>query len=96
MEATTSLLPVHLEPQLRLSVAPCEMVRQDFSIALSVNNQQTLWMQTIRNTKNSNSEAQKLRIVRKKMNAGSVRQKESGRRYRGDAHVGVLRMLLLG
>jgi hypothetical protein len=31
------------------------------------------------------------------LKTGNVRvEKESGRRYRGDAHVGVLRMLLLG
>jgi len=82
MEATTSLLPVHLEPQLRLSVAPCEMVRQDFSIAISVKNQQTLWMQTIRNTKNSNSEAQKLRI------AGKNKCQECGDKKKVGAGIG--------
>ena len=35
-------------------------------------------------------------MIHKKMKAEKLaKQKESGRRYRGDAHVGVLRMLLL-
>jgi hypothetical protein len=38
----------------------------------------------------------KLRDFQEKLKTGNGRvKKESGRRYRGDAHVGVLRMLLL-
>jgi hypothetical protein len=75
MEATKLHLSGSLEPQLRLSVALCEMAHPRFPVL-------------------------RLRLlVVEEIVSGRWREeaveKESGRRYRGDAHVGVLRMLLL-
>jgi len=82
-------LPGSLEPQLRLSVAPCEVAPVISSVAA----------QFYRRSKRGSGwhgEGQRIPImVEKNSRLKLAEQKESGRRYRGDAHVGVLRMLLL-
>jgi len=83
-------LPGSLEPQLRLSVAPCEMAPVISSVAAQFywSIEERLWM--------ASEEGQRIPImVKENSRLKLAEQKESGRRYRGDAHVGVLRMLLL-